>query len=242
AGTQQTQVPPFPDNGTLIHAGITSPNHQHFFNFRLDLDIDGQKNSIYESNIVATPPGKDNPCSLLWDEQLKLLKTEKKAIRNINPLTARHWVFANDNSKNSLGYSRSYALEPAATPVTFQGHCARPWKKTYFTHNSLFVTKFHDEELYAEGKYPVEKPKDEGSRVYIKDNESIVNEDIVAWYTLSFAHDPEVEDYPVLNSHVVSFKLTPSAFFDLNPAVDVNPNNALVCCGGDSDTCHVDPQ
>src|SRR5581483_10648618 len=79
-------------------------------------------------------------------------------------------------------------------------------------------------------------------RVYIKDNESIVNEDIVAWYTLSFAHDPEVEDYPVLNSHVVSFKLTPSAFFDLNPAVDVNPNNALVCCGGDSDTCHVDPQ
>ena len=43
--------------GKMVAPGIYGPNHQHFFNFRLDMSVDGPENSVYEVDSVATPPG-----------------------------------------------------------------------------------------------------------------------------------------------------------------------------------------
>ena len=40
-----------------------APNHQHFFNARLDLDIDGEQNTAQEVNTLSVPPGPENPHS-----------------------------------------------------------------------------------------------------------------------------------------------------------------------------------
>ena len=44
------------DKARAINGGealVAAPNHQHFFNFRIDLDIDGTANRVYESNVKA---------------------------------------------------------------------------------------------------------------------------------------------------------------------------------------------
>ena len=38
--------------GKMVAPGIYGPNHQHFFNFRLDMNIDGPGNSVFEVDSV----------------------------------------------------------------------------------------------------------------------------------------------------------------------------------------------
>jgi primary-amine oxidase len=47
--------------GHLVGRNILAPNHQHFFCFRLDLDVDGQANSLLELNSQPVPAGPQNP-------------------------------------------------------------------------------------------------------------------------------------------------------------------------------------
>ena len=47
-----------PRYGQLLNAdGLYAPVHQHFFNFRLDLDIDGPVNTVYEEHAEPEPAG-----------------------------------------------------------------------------------------------------------------------------------------------------------------------------------------
>ena len=42
--------------GTLIAPNLVAPNHDHFFNYRLDFDVDGQANMFTRTALVAEPP------------------------------------------------------------------------------------------------------------------------------------------------------------------------------------------
>ena len=47
-------------SGHLVAANVVAPHHQHFFNFRLDFDVDGPANSVHEMNTqrAARGPGQ----------------------------------------------------------------------------------------------------------------------------------------------------------------------------------------
>ncbi len=45
----------------LVASNVAAPHHQHFFNFRLDFDVDGQSNIVREMNTSALPAGPGNP-------------------------------------------------------------------------------------------------------------------------------------------------------------------------------------
>lgn len=47
--------------GTLIAPQLNAPIHQHFFNVRLDMHLDGENNSVYEVNTQAEPISATNP-------------------------------------------------------------------------------------------------------------------------------------------------------------------------------------
>jgi len=47
--------------GRLVGRNIVAPNHQHFFNFRLDMDVDGEHNTLVELNCI------DNGKKIWWD-------------------------------------------------------------------------------------------------------------------------------------------------------------------------------
>ncbi|HYN21775.1 MAG TPA: hypothetical protein VE078_12495 [Thermoanaerobaculia bacterium] len=54
-----------------------------------------------------------------------------------------------------------------------------------------------------------------------KGNEPITDTDVVLWYTLNVTHIPRPEEWPVMPTTKVGFRLLPGSFFDENPALDV---------------------
>ncbi len=50
-----------PKYGALVAPQLSAPNHQHVFNVRLDMMVDGIQNSVYEVHTEAEPLGPENP-------------------------------------------------------------------------------------------------------------------------------------------------------------------------------------
>ena len=47
--------------GALVAPQLYAPNHQHFFCYRLDFDVDGRANSVAEMNVRAAPEDAYGP-------------------------------------------------------------------------------------------------------------------------------------------------------------------------------------
>jgi len=212
------------ETATRIQQNLIASNHEHFFNFRFDFMVDGQLNRVTELNAVSIPTS----CNNAWTEQETLLHTTAEATRNINPLTARAWVFQNNQVNPSLlGHKPGYVLASGDGISRMASDASRISKRAPFMDNNLFVTTYRENEQYFMGKYPVEKGTCEGIILPDRNNDNIVDKDIVAWFTIGFAHAPEVENFPVLNAETLSVKLVPSNFFGQNPAMDVDINTLI---------------
>ncbi len=54
-------------HGMLIAPNLVAANHDHFFNFRMDFDIDGQDNTFMVMDLVKEEPPADVPRRSLWN-------------------------------------------------------------------------------------------------------------------------------------------------------------------------------
>ena len=209
--------------GTLVRPNIIGTNHCHYANVRMDFTVDGLNNTISEVDLINTCDNKANPYGNKFTEKHTVLKTEKEAIRKQNFDVGRVWVVENENSKNYLGMSRGYKIIPFPTPSSILNPNERITVRAPYMLNNLHVTKYRDGELYAAGKYVVENEKATGLPNYIKNNEKIVNKDIVVWYTFGFGHKPDIEQYPVMPREILEFSIVPESFFNENPALYIAP-------------------
>ena len=50
-----------PEFANVVAPGVAAPHHQHLFNVRLDFDVDGPENEVYEVEAETMPTGRDNP-------------------------------------------------------------------------------------------------------------------------------------------------------------------------------------
>lgn len=50
-----------PKFGNLIAPQLYAPNHQHFFNVRLDFDLDGMNNTVQQIDVVPDTIDENNP-------------------------------------------------------------------------------------------------------------------------------------------------------------------------------------
>ncbi len=203
--------------GTLVAPHVEAVNHQHFFSFRLDLDVDGTENLLEEMNTSALPAGKNNPWSNAFVMQMSLIKNEKEAQRNSNTASNRHWMIANANSTNSLGQQKSYVLMPGhnASPLALPG--SGPRKMADFLESQLWATAYKERESFPAGDYPNSRGIKDGLPSWIIDNESLEKKDMVVWYNMGITHIVRPEDWPVMNVHAMGFSLIPFGFFDKNP-------------------------
>jgi primary-amine oxidase len=218
ASIKQTENKSF---GRLLAKNIFGVNHQHFFNYRLDLDIDGQANSVMEMNVEALPMGDKNPLGNAITVEDTPLKTEKSAVRDMDIQHSREWMIASANKQNNLGVSPAYMLMPGGNTILYAVEGANIRKKAGFATHHFWVTKYKPSEMYAGGDYPNQTQLGEGLPKYIGDNESVNNEDLVVWYTMGITHIPRPEDWPVMPTHRVGFKLMPRGFFKRNPAINL---------------------
>ncbi|MGI8926251.1 MAG: primary-amine oxidase [Tepidiformaceae bacterium] len=217
--------------GTVIAPGLYAPIHQHFFSIRLDMAIDGERNSVYELNTEAEPAGPANPYGNAFFVRPTLLAREAQAQRLINPLTARSWKFTNPNVRNGLGEPVAYRLMPGEQAVPFNLPGSSLIKRAGFVTRHLWVTPYADGERHAAGQYPNQHAGGAGLPAWTAANREIEDTDIVAWYTMGHHHVVRPEDWPVMPTYYVGFKLLPIGFFDRNPSLDVPPSPK-------GDACH----
>jgi primary-amine oxidase len=207
--------------GNLVAPGIYGPHHQHFFSVRMDMAIDGLRNSVYEVDSVPEPPGPDNPHFNAWVTRATLLTTESEACRDVELKTARFWKITNSSVQNELGQDVAYKLVPGAVVPPMLQPGSAIYDRARFVQHNLWITKYDLAEKYAAGNYPYQSPDAQGLPEYIADDAPIVDEDLVLWYTVGAHHVVRPEDWPVMPAVNVGFHLKPVGFFDGNPALDL---------------------
>ncbi len=221
--------------GTLIAPLLYAPNHQHFFNMRLDFDIDGVNNSVQRIDMVADAEGPANPYHNAFGAKVTLLETEKQACGNLSLETARTWKIVNPHVKNAVGEPVGYKFFPGDNCFPFASKSAWWRKRAGFVDHHVWVTPFRADEMHAAGNYPNQSHGGDGLPRWTAQDRVVNNADVVLWYTFGHTHVPRAEDYPVMPTAYIGFLLKPNGFFDANPANDVPPSKKAVtksCCGG----------
>ena len=121
-----------PKHGTLVAPQVVAHNHQHYFNVRLDMMIDGQENSVYEVDTVRDPISEDNEHGNAFSVQKTLLTEENDFPRKIDPFAARYWTVANHSSHNYMGEPVAYKIAPGENVLPFHHDDAVIMKRAAF--------------------------------------------------------------------------------------------------------------
>jgi primary-amine oxidase len=207
--------------GHIVAANIVAPHHQHFFNFRLDFDVDGQNNAVHEMNTSAIPAGPGNPSLNGMVMKETMLATETAARRQMNMTAARTWTVVNPSAHNALGSHTGYILVPGVNSNPYIGAASQVRRRAGFIDHHFWATRYREDEMYAAGVYPNQSLGGAGLPAWVANNESLSNQDVVVWYTMGVTHIPRPEEWPVMPVTHVGFKLIPGGFFARNPALDV---------------------
>jgi len=209
---------------------LAGPHHQHLFNFRLDMNLDGPANSVYEVDAVPVPAGPDNPYGNAFDAQATLLRTETGAQRMAAPERNRYWKIVNHDSRNATGEPVAYKLAPthAGPPLLAQPEAAITGRAAFATRH-LWVTPYHPDERRAAGDFPNQHPGGAGLPEWTATDRPVIDTDIVLWHTVSTTHFCRPEDFPTMPVEYTGFTLKPLGFFDRNPAIDLAPSDTGHC-------------
>ena len=226
--------------GELLAPQLNGPIHQHFFNFRLDMNVDDGPNTLYrvENQPVSTGPGEPDPMGKADDRthnpgrqafyaKRTKLESEQDAQDLIDPLNGRYWQITNPAETNRLGKPAGYRLMPGNNVKAAVQPDSSVMKRSGFIKNHLWATPYHPDEQFPAGKYPNQHPGGAGLPDWTEADRSIEKEDLVLWYTLGVNHITRPEDWPILPVQVYSVKLQPVNFFEDSPAIDVPPQHAI---------------
>jgi primary-amine oxidase len=207
--------------GRFIAENIVAPNHDHFFSFRLDLDVDGTANSLVRDKLIQKRLPADHPRRSLWVVDEEIAKTEQQGQLHMMMEKPEVWRVINPNLIGPLGYPVSYEIKAGHNAISLLTPDDFPRLRAGFIDHHLWVTPQRDNERYAAGEFPTQSKGGDGLPAWTKANRPVENIDIVLWYTMGFHHLPRSEDWPVMPTARHEFELRPFDFFPRNPALDL---------------------
>ena len=216
------------DNKTSSYGRIVAPNvnamiHEHYFNLRLDMSVDGEKNSVVEVEADLIKTGPDNPYGNAHKTKETLIETENQGARDIKPELGRYWKVINPSKRNRVGDNTGYKLVPGSNIKPMHQPNSPFMKRGGFVEHDLWITQYDKNQISPSGSYINQSAGGDGLSSWYKSNRSIKNEDVVLWYTVGLMHVPRLEDFPIMPVEYIGFKLQPNGFFDKNPSLDVPP-------------------
>jgi len=226
-----------PAHGVLVAPQLNAMVHQHYFNVRLDLDVDGRENAVEEVHTESLPPGPDNPHGNAFRTVRRRLRSEADAKGVVDARSARWWEIVNPGAPNRLGDPVAYRLVPGENTFPFAQPDSSVMRRAGFIGNHVWVTPYHPAERYAAGEYPNQHAGHAGLPEWTAADRPLDDRDVVVWYTFGHHHVPRPEDWPVMPSATIGFTLKPVGFFDRNPALDVPPSTPH-----DVHACHEEDQ
>ena len=209
-------------HGTLIAPGLVAPFHSHYFNFRLDLDIDGTANDFMRERLTQQALPEGSPRRSLYAVTSEMPATEQAARTRIEPGSPALYHFGNHNVESALGHHPGYMLMPEGSYVhPLLAADDPPVRRNSYLHYQLSVTPYAPAERYAGGRFAMMSDGSDTLGAWTARDRPIANRDIVAWYTVGFHHITRMEDWPVMPTHWFGFTLMPHNFFATNPAMTI---------------------
>ena len=210
-------------HGALVAPYLVAPYHDHYFNFRIDLDVDGTGNTFMRESFKPERLPGDNPRKSLWT-------LEREPVLREGPVLAdrdRHgqiWRVINPAKKTPLGMHPGYQLEEAGSVPSLLSPDDPPQARAAFTSHKLWITAHKPDELWAAGDYPNQSKGGDGLPRYVADGEPLEAADLVLWYSLGFRHVTRPEDWPLLPTRWFEFRLRPYGFFVEEPSHKYAPH------------------
>jgi len=223
--------------GGMVADGLGGPTHQHFFNARLHMMVDGERNTVTEHEFRPRPWGADNPYGNVFDTTSRTLARERDAAREAEGRTGRYWKVVNPGRKNSVGAPTGYKLLIHAAPVMLAQEGCYMRSRGAFATKHVWVTRYAPDERYASGEFPNQHAGGDGLPKYIAQNREIENQDIVLWHTFGATHVCRPEDFPVMPVEYTGFTLKPNGFFAENPAMDLPARRNDASCDNRDGAC-----
>ncbi|KAI4145741.1 MAG: hypothetical protein LQ340_006180 [Diploschistes diacapsis] len=218
--------------GTEVYPGVNAHNHQHLFCMRIDSNVDGPENTVFQVDAKQGPgevASAENKYGNAFYAHKTKYTTAKESMSDYNASTSRTWDIANTNKINPYSHKPvSYKLVSREVPMLLPKDNGLVWKRAGFARHAVHVTKYQDDQLHPAGRH-VPQTSGEPSKglpewIEKHGDESIENTDIVFWHTFGVTHFPAPEDYPVMPAEPMTLLLRPRNFFLKNPALDVPPS------------------
>ena len=138
--------------GTWVAPGLVAVNHNHYFNFRLDLDIEGPANSFSADAYERVTLPADSPRRSLYVVKPEIPASEKAARVDAGHGPAKYRV-VNEARTNGVGNPISYELLYANHATLMLNPEDWPAKRAKFLEHDLRVTPYDPAERYAGGDY-----------------------------------------------------------------------------------------
>lgn len=209
--------------GTLIAPNLVAPNHDHYFNFRFDFDVDGRDNMAMKTKIVPLEAkSKHNLRGPMWHVKKEMIHSELEGTMQFSAKKPQHFMLMNTSKKGKLGHHPGYMIHHgnvAYGPYDFANDMSM--KRNAYIENSVWNTLYDPKQRYAGGEFALGSDGSDTLAEWVKADRNIHNKDIVTWFTAGFHHIPRAEDWPVMSTEWVTIHLMPMNFFPHNPALTI---------------------
>ncbi len=207
--------------GRFLDRNVIGVNHDHYFSYRLDLDVDGADNRFVADRLVTRELPAEHPRRSLWVQEPHAARTEQDAQLDIDLAQPALWRILSSSRRNAVGYPTSYQLMPGRNANHLFVADDYSLRRAGFIDHHLWVTPYDPDERFAAGDHPTLSEPGMGLPAWTEANRSISDEDLVIWHTVGMHHLPRAEDWPVMPVMWHGFELRPFDFFDRNPALDL---------------------
>ncbi|XP_030076364.1 membrane primary amine oxidase [Microcaecilia unicolor] len=217
--------------------------HNHFINYKVDLDVGGTRNSVVGHDMTF------ETVEAPWNSKMKIqrpkltkiiLDNEKQTAFRLQAAMPRYIQFASDQ-KNKWGHERSYRIQIVSFAGDYLPESSAVENSMNWARYKLAITKRKDEEPQSSSAYNQNDPWTPSVQFSdFIDNESIKNEDLVAWITTGFLHIPHAEDIPntVTAGNGVGFYLRPYNYFNEDPSIHSH-DGVYFTTNQDSEKCEI---
>jgi primary-amine oxidase len=131
--------------GTEVYPGVNAHNHQHLFCLRIDPNIDGPNNTVFQVDATqgaGEVGSKENPYGNAFFAQRTKYTKVSEAISDYDGVTSRTWDMANTNRIHPYSHKpSSYKLVSREVPKLLPKEGSLVWKRAGFARHAVHVTK-----------------------------------------------------------------------------------------------------
>src|SRR5262249_7343501 len=137
--------------GRFVAENTIAVNHDHYFSFRLDFDLDGVKNSFVRDRLSTKRLPANSLRKSVWVAEPEVAKNEVQAKAKMSMEAPEIWRVINPSVKSAFGYPVGYEIMPGDNAMSLLSPDDPPEQRAGFADYQLWVTPYAADERYAAG-------------------------------------------------------------------------------------------